>query len=275
MNEDFKSFGETAKGLSGNPLGIIALFIVLVYGFASLVVAFAGSFATTEKLPLIYFLVLFPVLVLVIFTWLVSQHSEKLYSPSDMGVENYTRMQELQMQMRLKAASISAAATIKTLIGDRVQDEDIDKIFDTTASIVLNDAFTPPSFRNKRVLWVDDKPENNAHERMAFEVLGLTVSLARSTEETLVLLKHNKYEAIISDMGRNEGTNGQYVETAGNILLQQLRKQGDHTPFFIYAGTNPSEEKDEASRSGAQVAYNAQELFISVMNTVTDRAMRR
>jgi hypothetical protein len=32
MNDSVKSFGETAKGLARNPLGIIALFIVLVYG---------------------------------------------------------------------------------------------------------------------------------------------------------------------------------------------------------------------------------------------------
>jgi hypothetical protein len=39
---------DAAEGLARNPLGIIALFIVLVYGFASLVTAFAGS-STHEK----------------------------------------------------------------------------------------------------------------------------------------------------------------------------------------------------------------------------------
>ena len=53
-------------GLARNSLGIIALFIVLVYGFASLVTAFAGSFTAAERLPLIYFLILFPVLVLIV-----------------------------------------------------------------------------------------------------------------------------------------------------------------------------------------------------------------
>lgn len=57
MSESDKSFGETAKGLARNPLEIIALFIVLVYGFASLVTAFAGSFSSGERLPLIYFLI--------------------------------------------------------------------------------------------------------------------------------------------------------------------------------------------------------------------------
>ena len=34
MSENMTKFAKTAKDLSRNPLGIIALFIVLVYGFA-------------------------------------------------------------------------------------------------------------------------------------------------------------------------------------------------------------------------------------------------
>jgi|SRR5450631_3761189 hypothetical protein len=75
MNDQLKSFGQVATGLSRNPLGIIALFIVLVYGFASLVTAFGGGLSTTERLPLIYFLMVFPILVLAVFTWPVSKHS--------------------------------------------------------------------------------------------------------------------------------------------------------------------------------------------------------
>ncbi len=58
MSDSVRAFGETAKGLARNPLGIIALFIVLVYGFASLVTAFAGNFTAEQKTPLIYFLAL-------------------------------------------------------------------------------------------------------------------------------------------------------------------------------------------------------------------------
>jgi len=94
MTDYTKSFGETAKSLARNPLGIIALFIVLVYGFASLVTDFAGSFTSAERLPLIYFLIAFPVLVLGVFAWLVSRHSGKLFAPSDFkDEENYVKMQ--------------------------------------------------------------------------------------------------------------------------------------------------------------------------------------
>jgi hypothetical protein len=94
MGDQTKSFGETATSLARNPLGIIALFIVLVYGFASLVTAFAGSFTAAERIPLIYFLIFFPVLVLGVFSWLVSKHSGKLFAPSDFKNEdNYVKMQ--------------------------------------------------------------------------------------------------------------------------------------------------------------------------------------
>src|SRR5215207_7700051 len=78
-------FGETARGLAQNPLGIIALFIVLVYGFASLVVGIGTNLDPASTNLLVWFMVLFPVLVLVVFAWLVSRHHTKLYSPRDYG----------------------------------------------------------------------------------------------------------------------------------------------------------------------------------------------
>jgi hypothetical protein len=85
-------------GFARNPLGIIALFIGLIYCFASLVTGFAGGYSVTERLPLIYFLISFPVLVLAVFTWLVSKHNTKLFSPGDYKDEyNYVRLQQLAM----------------------------------------------------------------------------------------------------------------------------------------------------------------------------------
>jgi hypothetical protein len=69
--------------LSKSPLGIIALFIVLVYGFASLVVGASESIIAEERVIIVYFMVSFPVLVLAMFGWLVSKHHQKLYTPND------------------------------------------------------------------------------------------------------------------------------------------------------------------------------------------------
>lgn len=84
MENPITSFSDAAKSLSRNPLGIIALFIVLVYGIAALVFGFSGAeLEPIQKWPLIWFLVLFPVLVLILFGWLVASHHTKLYSPTD------------------------------------------------------------------------------------------------------------------------------------------------------------------------------------------------
>ena len=84
MTDYFRTFSQSAKDLSRNPLGIIALFIVLVYGFACLLFGFSADTLTPdERTPLIWFVVLFPVLVLILFGWLVSRHHKKLYSPRD------------------------------------------------------------------------------------------------------------------------------------------------------------------------------------------------
>jgi hypothetical protein len=77
-----KEFSEGAKTLARNPLGIIALFIVLVYGCAALVTA-SNSMSGVEQKPLIWFLALFPVGVLAVFAWLVACHHKKLYGPGD------------------------------------------------------------------------------------------------------------------------------------------------------------------------------------------------
>ena len=72
-------FGSAAHKLSTNPLGIVALFIVLLYGIAGLVLgATADDFGPGERWPLIWFLVLFPVLVLAVFSWLVTRHHQAL-----------------------------------------------------------------------------------------------------------------------------------------------------------------------------------------------------
>jgi len=102
VTENLRVFGETAKGLARNPLGIIALFIVLVYGVAALVTAFARSMEPGERQPLIWFLVLFPPIVLAVFAWLVSKHPGKLYGPGDYrDEENYRRILLGQLEAKV------------------------------------------------------------------------------------------------------------------------------------------------------------------------------
>jgi hypothetical protein len=98
MTDYLKTFSQSAKDLSRNPLGIIALFIVLVYGFACLLFGYSADTLTpSERTPLIWFVILFPVLVLLLFGWLVSKHHKKLYAPSDYR-DDKSFLQTLQQQ---------------------------------------------------------------------------------------------------------------------------------------------------------------------------------
>lgn len=89
MSNPLKDFASAAQGLAKNPLGIIALFIVLIYGFACLVVGASSQLDAGERLPIIWFMVAFPVIVLAVFGWLVSRHHTKLYAPSDYKDETH------------------------------------------------------------------------------------------------------------------------------------------------------------------------------------------
>ena len=102
----------------------------------------------------------------------------------------------------------------------------------------------------KQILWVDDRPDNNIYERRTIESLGVTFSLALSTEEALEILSSNQFGVIISDMGRREGPR------EGYRLLDDLRQGGNNTPFIIYAGSNAPKHKQEAAAHGAQGSTN-------------------
>ena len=76
---------EKIVGIIKNPLGIIALFLTFIYGIAGSVIGpnFDNLTGEWERLPFIWFIILFPVVVLVVFSYLVIKHNEKLYSPGD------------------------------------------------------------------------------------------------------------------------------------------------------------------------------------------------
>ena len=61
--------------------------------------------------------------------------------------------------------------------------------------------------RGARVLWVDDRPENNAWEREMFRVLGVVIVAVESTRSALDSLKGESFDLVISDI-RLDNENG-------------------------------------------------------------------
>lgn len=76
--------GQSATKLSKNPLGIIALFILLIYGLATILFGYVGNVLTeNQRWWFVVFLVVFPIVVLAAFVYLVTKHHPKLYAPGE------------------------------------------------------------------------------------------------------------------------------------------------------------------------------------------------
>jgi CheY-like chemotaxis protein len=161
------------------------------------------------------------------------------------------------------AAALVAAATARP---DAAVTPELTARTAQEAVELVADAVTPRVLRKASratVLWVDDRPESNRHERQSLEALGVTFVLAKSTEEAIEKLKGQRFDAIISDMGRPGDSR------AGYTLLDQLRASKNETPYIIYSASNDPEHKAEARRHGALGATNrASELFEYVLSAL-------
>ena len=131
---------------------------------------------------------------------------------------------------------------------------------------LVAEAITPRVLRKAgkaTILWVDDRPDNNVYERQSLEAIGVSFVLALSTDDALQKLKGQRFDAIISDMGRPPDPR------AGYTLLDTLRASGNATPYIIYAGSNAPEYKAEARKHGALGCTNrAAELFQYVVSAL-------
>jgi CheY-like chemotaxis protein len=165
------------------------------------------------------------------------------------------------------AAALGAAAVAHPDTG--AAPEDLGQQTRATAALVA-EVLTPRVLRRAgkaTVLWVDDRPGNNIHERQALEAVGITFVLATSTQEALEKVQRQSFDAIISDMGRPPDSQ------AGYTLLDKLRGSGNRTPFIIYAGSRAPEHRAEARRRGAIGCTNRpDELFEMVLSALGRKA---
>lgn len=78
------------------------------------------------------------------------------------------------------------------------------------------------------ILWVDDHPANNKAEVATFRARRIAVHLAETTEDALELMAMNRYQLIISDLGRGED------RLAGVKMITAMRQRQLNMPVLIY-----------------------------------------
>lgn len=106
-----------------NPIGVIGFFLVLVEAIASLVVA-NSNLCAYQNTILVLFIVIFPCIVLRVFYMLVTEHHEKLYSPSDYrNDDNFLQMKYKYNSMTQKNEEVAVSADIPDIDVDRINSD--------------------------------------------------------------------------------------------------------------------------------------------------------
>lgn len=176
------------------------------------------------------------------------------------GVEASLKRRQAEAAGSLVAAAVSKPApdTTNSVLVRNAQ----------AAAAVVTERVTPRVLRQARnatALWVDDRPDNNIHERASLEAIGVSFVLSPSTDDALEKVARQSFDVIISDMGRGVDT------TAGYHLLEKLRASGNRTPFIIYAGSRAPEHRALAKEKGALDTTNRPDELFSLVLSAIDR----
>jgi CheY-like chemotaxis protein len=100
------------------------------------------------------------------------------------------------------------------------------------------------------ILWVDDKPVNNAFLIDSLKYQGVDVTNALTTQEGLDHFNRGSFDCIITDLSRKEGglvTNKQ----AGFELIRAIRDENDEIPIYIYTAKVDVKLKQKSEEVGA------------------------
>lgn len=81
---------------------------------------------------------------------------------------------------------------------------------------------------NKRILWVDDHPENNAYECSAMESIGVEVIQVTNNRDAYFKLEFFKYDLVITDIGRDAEPEN------GLDLLERIKARTPTLPVIVY-----------------------------------------
>jgi CheY-like chemotaxis protein len=118
----------------------------------------------------------------------------------------------------------------------------------------------------RKVLWVDDHPENNALEAQSLTALGIDITFVESTADAMRAIKGNEFDVVISDMARHDD------DQAGYSLLEKVRAVRPTMPFILYSSSHSVDQARSIASSGAYGSTSkASELVELVVSAIGGR----
>lgn len=174
--------------------------------------------------------------------------------------------QEASDQLRKQVDDLQKK--IAMLEGKGAPNQQIPAMFDATIAespSPLSPAPAPlgPMAGPMRILWVDDRPRNNAYEVAGLEDEGHRVLQVTSTDQALDQLSGSRFDVVLSDMGRPEGRD------AGLDLLKRLREAGSEISFGFYTSQSSIKRTGEDMRKlGIFVATSSYVELLKALKTL-------
>jgi CheY-like chemotaxis protein len=113
---------------------------------------------------------------------------------------------------------------------------------------------------NPRILWVDDKPENNAVLVASLVNRGFQIEQSLTTEDAEILFDAGEFDIVISDMGRGAD------RAAGLGLIKALRRRNTSVPILIFSSNKAAAVYREAAlAAGADLITDSATLLLEAL----------
>ncbi len=174
----------------------------------------AVTVALISLSPQILWVIIIATVLIVFYKPIRNDILPRMHSVSALGVE-------LQLTIRQQLEKAADTQTVELPVNAGVQ-------LTNRAQRVI------PVLKGAKVLWVDDNPGNNIHERQIMQTLGMLVDCVTTTSDALMLLSKTRYNVLVSDMERNG------IADDGLRLLKEAHPLGMDKKVIFYVGAvNP------------------------------------
>lgn len=192
-----------AMGLVKNPLGVIGLFLVLVEAIASFVII-KTSLNDTLNFILVFFIVLFPIIVLRVFYLLVTKHHTKLYSPSDFKdetnfVKAYNSMTKSEELVQKRLVDENRNVDFKPSTG--MSEKDLHFLKDTLNEVVSMQKNMVKAMEEKGSMTLVETTEKELNDRLMSYLnekkCKVSISPLKGCSKLINELRTHGYEATV------------------------------------------------------------------------------